>query len=206
MRPSDTGRAAISTAPEETGIGESRADSPDRALDAARGGGAESAAEPDAGGTAPRRTARDRGAQAAEWTWGLTRRIGLGTRKPANWIQLFKFGAVGVSGYFVNLTAFTLLSELADVFYLVAAIAAFCVAVSSNFIWNRLWTFRASEGNAGFQAARFLIVSVAALGINLAILALLVSVADLQALPSQAIAVAIAMPCNFIGNKLWTFA
>jgi putative flippase GtrA len=25
-------------------------------------------------------------------------------------------------------------------------------------------------------------------------------------LPAQAIAVAAAMPCNFLGNKLWTFA
>jgi putative flippase GtrA len=30
--------------------------------------------------------------------------------------------------------------------------------------------------------------------------------ASLQALTSQAIAVAVAMPFNFIGNKLWTFS
>ena len=144
--------------------------------------------------------------QAAEWTWALIRRIRLGTRKPANWIQLFKFGVVGVSGYAVNLTAFALLSELAGVHYLVAAVVAFCVAVTNNFVLNRAWTFRGAEGHAGFQAARFLIVSVAALGINLAVLALLVDAASLPAVPAQALAVAVAMPCNFIGNKLWTFA
>ena len=41
---------------------------------------------------------------------------------------------------------------------------------------------------------------------NLAILESLVSGAGLAELPAQAIAVAVAMPVNFIGNKLWTFA
>ncbi len=160
----------------------------------------------DAGRPTPSPRPRDGSSRAAEWTWGLVRRIHLGTRKPENWIQLFKFGVVGASGYFVNLTAFALLNELAGVHYLVAAIVAFCIAVSNNFVWNRAWTFRGTEGHPGFQAARFLIVSVAALGINLAVLALLVDAAGVQALPAQALAVAVAMPCNFIGNKLWTFA
>jgi putative flippase GtrA len=45
---------------------------------------------------------------------------------------------------------------------------------------------------------------VAALGVNLVALQLLVS-AEVPALEAQALAVAIAMPFNFIGNKLWTF-
>ena len=146
------------------------------------------------------------GTGLAEWTWRLVRRIRLGTHKPANWLQLFKFGAVGASGYVVNLTAFALLSGPADLFYLVAAVGAFAAAVTNNFVWNRIWTFRATAGHAGFQAASFLIVSVGALGINLLVLALLVDLAGAAALPAQAVAVAVAMPCNFIGNKLWTFA
>ena len=155
---------------------------------------------------ATRPGSREPSSQAAEWTWRFVRRIRLGTRKPENWIQLFKFGVVGVSGYVVNLTAFALLSELAGVHYLIAAVVAFVVAVTNNFVWNRAWTFRGAEGHTGFQAARFLIVSVAALGINLGVLALLVDAAGLSAVPAQALAVAVAMPCNFIGNKLWTFA
>ena len=40
---------------------------------------------------------------------------------------------------------------------------------------------------------------------NLVLLYLLVDVASAPELPSQAVAVALAMPFNFIGNKLWTF-
>ena len=141
----------------------------------------------------------------ADRAWSLVRRVHLGTRKPANWMQLVKFALVGGSGYVVNLVVFALLAEVAGLHHIPAAVGAFCVAVTNNFLLNRHWTFRARNGHAGFQAARFFAVSLVGLGLNLAVLELLVSVAELPELPAQALAVAMAMPVNFIGNKLWTF-
>jgi putative flippase GtrA len=132
------------------------------------------------------------------------RRIGRGTLKPGNWIQLMQFGVVGASGYLINLAVFALVNKALGVHYIGAAIIAFAVAVTSNFWWNRHWTFDAKQGHAGFQAARFFTVSVLALIVNLVALKLLVS-GGMGELPAQAISVAIAMPFNFIGNKLWTF-
>ena len=133
-------------------------------------------------------------------------RLGAAARSPASWWQLFKFGLVGGSGYVINLGVFALLNDTFGIHYSLAAIGAFCVAVSSNFFWNRHWTFAAGDGHAGFQAIRFFTVSIAALAINLAVLELLVSSASLGELSAQAIAVAVAMPFNFLGNKLWAFA
>jgi putative flippase GtrA len=155
--------------------------------------------------TVPARSARSGGSRAAEAAWELVRRVHLGSRKPENWLQLFKFGVVGASGYAINLLVFAGLTQVLDLHHIGAAIGAFCVAVSSNFFWNRHWTFGATEGHAGFQAARFFTVSIVGLGVNLAVLALLVDVLGLAELPSQALAVGVAMPVNFIGNKLWTF-
>ena len=132
------------------------------------------------------------------------KRVGRGTLKPGNWIQLLQFGLVGGSGYVVNLAVFAVLNGPLSIHYIEAAILAFCVAVTNNFWWNRHWTFDAKHGHAGFQAARFFTVSVLALVINLIALKLLVG-GGVTELPAQAIAVAIAMPFNFIGNKLWTF-
>ena len=135
------------------------------------------------------------------------KRIGRGTRNPDNWVQLVQFGVVGLIGYFVNLAVFGFCTGVFDVHHIPAAITAFGVAVTNNFLWNRHWTFdHAKDGHAGFQAARFFTVSVLALGINLIALETLIEVAELPELPAQAIAVAFAMPFNFIGNKLWTFA
>jgi putative flippase GtrA len=144
----------------------------------------------------------------ADWTWSLIRRIHLGAQRPANWTQLFQFGVVGAAGYVVNLGVFAVLTLALDVQHIAAAVLAFGVAVSNNFIWNRIWTFRESAegGHAGFQATRFFAVSLAGLVVNLAVLALLVDVAGAPDIPSQAVAIAVATPVNFIGNKLWTFA
>ena len=54
------------------------------------------------------------------------------------------------------------------------------------------------------QGARFLAVSLAALGANLAILALLVAV-GLPKVPAQAVAIVLVTPLSFLGNKLWSF-
>jgi dolichol-phosphate mannosyltransferase len=136
----------------------------------------------------------------------LAYRLGAAARRPASWWQLLKFGLVGGSGYLVNLAVFAVLSGNLGLHHTIAAIGAFSVAVSSNFFWNRHWTFGAGEGHAGFQAARFFAVSLGALLINLVALEALVAGAELGDLSAQAIAVALAMPFNFLGNKLWTFA
>jgi dolichol-phosphate mannosyltransferase len=133
------------------------------------------------------------------------RRVHLGSRRPDNWLQLLRFGIVGASGYVVNLVVFALLAEVVGVHHIAAAIGAFSVAVTNNFLCNRHWTFRAGDGDAGLQAPRFLVVSLAGLALNLVLLELLVSSAGAPELAAQAIAVALSMPVNFVGNKLWTF-
>ena len=133
-------------------------------------------------------------------------RVGAAARRPASWVQLLKFGIVGGSGYLVNLGVFAVLAGTLDIHHIPAAIGAFCVAVTSNFLWNRYWTFGPGDGSAGFQAARFFAVSLASLGLNLVVLEVLLSGGGIGELTAQAIAVAVAMPFNFLGNKLWTFA
>jgi putative flippase GtrA len=136
----------------------------------------------------------------------LAYRIGAAARRPASWLQLVKFGLVGGSGYLINLAVFAVLAESAGLHHMPAAIGAFCVAVTNNFLLNRHWTFGAGAGHAGFQAMRFFAVSIGALLVNLVALEALIAETTLGDLPAQAIAVAIAMPFNFLGNKLWTFA
>jgi putative flippase GtrA len=133
------------------------------------------------------------------------RRVRLGLKHPHNWMQLVKFSFVGATGYVINLAAFSALVEGAGVHYRTAAVLAFCVAVTNNFLWNRHWTFKATHARAGFQAARFLIVSLVALAFNLIVLEVLVAVAGIPKIPAQAVAVLAATPLNFVGNKLWSF-
>ena len=126
-------------------------------------------------------------------------------RERANWLQLLRFATVGASGYVVNLAVFTLAVHGAGFDYLVAAVLAFVIALANNFLWNRGWTFRAGDGHAGFQAARFCVVSCGAFVFNLVVLYTLVDGLGMAEVPAQALAIATATPLNFIGNKLWSF-
>jgi putative flippase GtrA len=122
----------------------------------------------------------------------------------ANWLQLAKFCAVGASGYVVNLVVYSLLVQGFELHYLLAATCSFLVAVTSNYTWNRLWTFRGDRGHLAYQGLRFLVVSAVALSANLVILHTLVQVWDREVL-SQAVAIVLVTPLNFVGNKIWSF-
>jgi putative flippase GtrA len=133
-------------------------------------------------------------------------RLRAGLRRSHNWVQFVKFCAVGSSGYVVNLSVFAAAVHGLDLHHLVGATLAFMVAVTNNFFWNRHWTFRAREGHAGFQAARFFTVSVVAFLFAAAVLELLVSVLGVREVPAQALSIIAATPLNFIGNKMWSFS
>jgi putative flippase GtrA len=131
-------------------------------------------------------------------------RAGRALTRSHNWVQLAKFSAVGASGYVVNLAVYTALLKGAGFHYALAATCSFAVAVTNNYTWNRLWTFHAQRGHVGWQGLRFLVVALFAYGVNLALLSALIAF-GLDKILSQAIAVVLVTPLNFIGNKLWSF-
>lgn len=134
----------------------------------------------------------------------LSSRAARALKAPHNWLQLAKFSAVGASGYVVNLAVYVALLRGAGLHYLGAATCSFLVAVTNNYVWNRLWTFRHQRGHFAYQGMRFFVVALAALTANLLILRLLVGV-DVGKILAQAIAIVLVTPLNFVGNKLWSF-
>jgi putative flippase GtrA len=135
---------------------------------------------------------------------GLRARANLALRRRHNWEQLVKFCIVGATGYVVNLLVYTALLDGADFPYRLAATGSFLVAVSNNYLWNRLWTFRHRRGHFAHQGLRFFVVSLIVYVGNLVILTLLVEL-GLGKIVSQAIAIILVTPFNFAGNKLWSF-
>jgi len=131
-------------------------------------------------------------------------RIPQAVRLRESWVQLVKFGAVGASGFVVNLTVYTLLLKAAGLHYVVAATGSFLLAASWNYWWNRTWTFRAQRGHFGIQGIRFFIVSTTVYAANVGMLAALVS-SGLGKIVAQSLAITLVTPLNFLGNKLWSF-
>ena len=135
----------------------------------------------------------------------LPRRVRHGLSRAHNWVALMRFCAVGASGYVVNLATYTLCLKGVGLHYLAAGTVAFVVAVTNNFYWNRRWTFDARGGHAGFQAARFFVVSVLAFLFSLTMLEVMVAGLQCPKVLAQAVAIVTATPLNFVGNMLWSF-
>lgn len=131
-------------------------------------------------------------------------RAGRALSSRRNWAQLGRFLAVGASGYAVNLGVYTGLLKWAGFHYLAAATVSFLVAVTNNYVWNRVWTFRGQRGHVAYQGMRFLVVALGAYGANLLFLRGLVAL-GLGKIAAQALAIVLVTPLNFVGNKLWSF-
>jgi putative flippase GtrA len=127
----------------------------------------------------------------------------LALRARDNWTQLAKFCVVGAIGYAINLGVYAVLLH-GGLHYLVAATLSFLAAVTSNYTWNRLWTFRDRRRGVAAQGMRFFIVSLGSLGANLLVLDALISLGAGKFV-GQAIAIVLVTPLNFVGNKLWSF-
>jgi putative flippase GtrA len=131
-------------------------------------------------------------------------RVRAGIRHPHNWLQLGRFGAVGASGYVVNLAVFAACVHLIGIDYHLSAVIAWAVSVLNNFWLNRHWTFDAKQDHPVKQAVRFFTVSLVAFGFTYVVLVVLVD-AGLMKVAAQAIAIAAGTPLSFIGQKLWSF-
>jgi putative flippase GtrA len=140
------------------------------------------------------------------------RPVSLLERIPIGLRQFAKFAVVGGTGTLVNLAVFQLLvfiyeratGSSAGIFNQLAVGIAFCVAVTSNFLLNRFWTFR-NRGRIVRNFSRFFLVSLVGLGLNELLFTLLHNVAGVHRLFSLLLAILIVTPFNFVGSKWWAF-
>lgn len=120
-------------------------------------------------------------------------------KKLAERSQFLRFLLVGGSGYVVNLLVFSALVWFMGP--LTSAVVAFVFSASYNFYLNRKWTFKVAAKRG--QVIKFLIVILTSIALNLLLLSWFINF--MPEIASQALAVAITAPLNFLGNKLWSF-
>ena len=132
-------------------------------------------------------------------------RVTHGVSHARNWLQLARFGAVGATGYVLNLAVFAVCVHPIGLDYTVSAVFAWVISVLNNFVLNRKWTFRTRRARPFPQGVRFFTVSALVFGFTYLVLMALVSGVGLGTVPAQALAVAAGTPLNFLGQKLWSF-
>ena len=133
-------------------------------------------------------------------------RPGAGLLAHRTFRQLVKFGLVGATGFIINVSVFAFSLRVLEVHYRLAYVFAFCIAVTNNFFWNRVWTFRHQKDglHVAMQGARFFAVSMMAAVAGFILLEAFVR-AGFPKIPGEMLAVALVVPISFLGNKHWSF-
>jgi putative flippase GtrA len=137
-----------------------------------------------------------RDAAAPNFVRALSRRRGVR--------QFFKFGVVGASGTLVNFVVAHGLERSTTMSWFADFSIGFMVGGLSNYVFNRIWTFR-SRRNPWIEGAQFLAVSsVALIAGNLVIAA--AQRAGFHHFTATWLAATLAgIFINFFLNKYWTF-
>jgi putative flippase GtrA len=148
------------------------------------------------------------------------------TRREAT--RFLKFALVGAVGTVVDFGAFNLFRGVLGIQAVLAQGLSFGAALTSNFIWNRLWTYSDSRSKDWRQqATQFALVNVVGLAIRTPIFASaqpgMIRLAErvIPVLPAPgstlgavelgsnfalALGVVIVLFWNFGANRLWTYS
>ncbi len=137
--------------------------------------------------------------------------------------RFFKFAVVGVIGAVVDFGTFNLLTAGLRLNSILASAISFSAAVTSNFLWNRHWTYPDSRSKpVRHQAIQFGLVNLIGLAIRTPIFAVgeraLIRAVGQYPLPASldptqtarnaalAIAVIVVLFWNFGINRAWTYS
>lgn len=118
-------------------------------------------------------------------------------------IRFIKFWIVGFSGMVIDFSITILLKEKFRIHRYLASSAGFITAASSNYLFNRLWTFKSHNPHIGKEYALFLLVSVGGLAINNFFL--WIAEKKFTFYPSKVIATLASVGWNFLANYYFTF-
>jgi len=137
--------------------------------------------------------------------------------------RFLRFAVVGVIGAIIDFGVFNLLSSGFHVKAVIASVISFTLAVCSNFLWNRFWTYPDSRSKKlSHQVLQFVIISMLGLAIRTPLFAwlekwVIVEIESLHlTLPltptfighnfSLAFVIIVVMFWNFFANRFWTYA
>jgi putative flippase GtrA len=138
--------------------------------------------------------------------------------------RFIKFAVVGAFGALVDFGSFHLVLSLFKIEPAWAQVVSFTLAITSNFIWNRFWTYPDSRSKSlAWQLVTFFVVNIVGLGIRTPIFTTLEDpfralFARISFLPlgiitadrlgytfALGIAVIVVMFWNFFINRVWTY-
>ena len=118
-----------------------------------------------------------------------------------------QFYIVGATGVLVNLGILYLLTDIGGFWYVASQIIAISISITTNFFFNRYWTFGSfvKDKRNSVMYVKFLIVSAIGMVIQLGITVILVESSSLYHMYGAGIGIAAASAINYVLNRRVTF-
>jgi len=118
--------------------------------------------------------------------------------------KVFRYAIVGVIGTFTHFGILTLLVEAFNGDPVISSVVGFIITVIVSYYLNYRWTYKSSKKHKA-TLTRYLIVSLAGLCLNTAIIYVTVNILNLWYVIGQLIVVIVIPVHNFILNTYWSF-
>lgn len=115
-----------------------------------------------------------------------------------------KFAIVGASNTIIDFAAFYLLHSVFNVYFIIAHIIGFLVAVVNGFYFNATWTFQCLDKKCWHkQAVSYAIVGV--IGLGLSTLTIYIGNYFLHVYLAKVLATFVSFSWNYIASKIFVF-
>lgn len=127
-----------------------------------------------------------------------------------NITEVVKFCIIGLTGVFVDMSVVIFLKEFFRLHILMCAVCGFVVAITSNYIFNRYWTF-AHTRKSSFLNTYLKFVSVSCIGLSVRLLTMYGFIKyapmdyEYSYIINNFIGIIAGTAVNFIGSKFFVF-
>ena len=121
-------------------------------------------------------------------------------------LKFLKFSAVGLSGLFIDYAFTYIFKEIFKVQKYVSNSIGFTIAASSNYLFNRIWTFESKNPDIAVEYTEFIVISLIGLGLNNLIIWLIVSKFKINFYLAKFFAIIVVTLWNFLANFFITFS
>ena len=118
-------------------------------------------------------------------------------------LQIIRFGIVGVIATVVDFAILIVLKELLNVDVLIASAISFCVSVAVNYLLSMAFVFKSKNQNKAKEFIVFVLLSIGGLGLNELILWIGVKLVSVYYLIVKLFALVIVPIYNFITRKIF---
>lgn len=119
--------------------------------------------------------------------------------------KFIRFCVVGFSGLLVDYSFTYLGKEKLKINKYIANGFGFLCAATTNFFFNKFWTFEDHNPDELIQYSKYLLIALVGLGINTLVIYMLVNKRNMNFYLAKLIAIAVAIVWNFTANYNYTF-